>query len=194
MLYEYNLISGLTKKESEFILNNINKIKTIKEGLELLLTAPRITKNRKQIIQDMIYSLVNPPYSLEDTAEWLADSEDSLLGCSITCSKIDMYDISMTNMNCREFKTSHIKENIIIGGEIDFISVTKTKNGKNPGAEMAFVTLTDSYGSIDSVVFFPEKYKEYKNLLFPNNVIIVKGNKSKSGDGLIVEKAYIAKT
>ena len=194
MLYEYNLISGLTKKESEFILNNINKIKTIKEGLELLLTAPRITKNRKQIIQDMIYSLVNPPYSLEDTAEWLADSEDSLLGCAITCSKIDMYDISMTNMNCREFKTSHIKENIIIGGEIDFISVTKTKNGKNPGAEMAFVTLTDSYGSIDSVVFFPEKYKEYKNLLFPNNVIIVKGNKSKSGDGLIVEKAYIAKT
>ena len=59
---------------------------------------------------------------------------------------------------------------------------------------MAFVTLTDSYGSVDSVVFFPEKYKEYKNLLFPNNIIIVKGNKSKTGDGLVVEKAYIART
>jgi hypothetical protein len=43
-------------------------------------------------------------------------------------------------------------------------------------------------------VFFPEKYKEYKNLLFVGNIIIVKGNKSKNGDGLIVEKAYVAKT
>ena len=194
MLYEYNLITGLTKKESEHIVNRLDQIKTIKQGLELLLTLPRITKNRKKIIEDLIYSSVYPPYSLEDTAEWLADAEDSLLGCAITCSKIDMYDISMTNINCKEIKNTHLKDNLILGGEVDFISVTKTKSGKNPGAEMAFVTLTDSYGSVDSIVFFPEKYKEYKNLLFPNNIIIVKGNKSKSGDGIIVEKAYIAKT
>jgi DNA polymerase-3 subunit alpha len=194
MLYEYNLITGLTKKESEHIVNRLDQIKSIKQGLELLLTLPRITKNRKKIIEDLIYSSVHPPHSLEDTAEWLADAEDSLLGCAITCSKIDMYDISMTNINCKEIKNTHLKDNLILGGEVDFISVTKTKSGKNPGLEMAFVTLTDSYGSVDSVVFFPEKYKEYKNLLFPNNIIIVKGNKSKSGDGLIVEKAYIAKT
>ena len=194
MLYEYNLISGLTKKESEHIVNRLSEIKTIKQGLEILLTVPRVTKNRKKVIEDLIYSSVNPPYSLEDSAEWLADSEDSLLGCAITCSKIDMYDISMTNINCREFKNTTLTENLILGGEIDFINVTKTKSGKNPGQEMAFVTLTDSFGSIDSVVFFPEKYKEFKNLLFPNNIIIVKGNKSKSGDGLIVDKAYVAKT
>lgn len=194
MLYQYNLISGLTKKESEHIINRLSEIKNIKQGLELLSTIPRITKNRKQVIQDLIYSSVNPPHSLEDSAEWIADAEDSLLGCAITCSKIDMYDISMTNINCREFKNTTLKENLILGGEIDFINVTKTKSGKNPGQEMAFVTLTDSYGSVDSVVFFPEKYKEYKNLLFPNNIIIVKGNKSKTGDGLVVEKAYIART
>jgi DNA polymerase III alpha subunit len=59
---------------------------------------------------------------------------------------------------------------------------------------MAFVTMTDSTGTIDSIVFFPEKYKEYKNLLFQGNIIIVKGGKSKNGDGLIVEKAYVART
>ena len=59
---------------------------------------------------------------------------------------------------------------------------------------MAFVTMTDTTGSIDSIVFFPEKYSEYKNLLFVGNIIIVKGSKSKSGDGLIVDKAYVART
>jgi len=194
MLYEYNLISGLTKKEAEHITSYIGSIKDIKQGLELLLTMPRVSQKRKQVIQDLINSYVNPPHSLEDSPEWLADSEDSLLGCSITCSKIDMYDISMTNINCRELKNTTQKDNLILAGEIDFINVTKTKSGKKPGAEMAFVTLTDSFGSVDSIVFFPEKYTEYKNLLFPNNIIIVKGNKSKNGDGLIVEKAYIAKT
>ena len=194
MLYEYNLVTGLTKKELEHITNVSHSIKNLKQGLEFLLTMPRINVKRKAVIMDLINSYINPPHSLEDSAEWLADCEDTLLGCAITCSKIDMYDISMTNINCREFKNTTARENLILGGEIDFINVTKTKNGKNPGAEMAFVTLTDSYGSVDSIVFFPEQYKEYKNILFPNNIIIVKGNKSKSGDGLIVEKAYIAKT
>lgn len=194
MLFEYNLISGLTKKEIEHIINNLSNISSLKMGLEMLLTMPRVNKNRKASIQDMIYSLLNPPYSLDDSAEWIADSEDNLLGCSITCSKIDMYDISMTNITCKELKTTVLKDNLILGGEIDFINVTKTKSGKTVGAEMAFVTMSDTTGSVDSIVFFPEKYKEYKNLLFTGNIIIVKGNKSKTGDGLIVEKAYVART
>jgi DNA polymerase-3 subunit alpha len=194
MLFEYNILSALTKKEIEHILNNRHQIKSTKEALELLFTVPRINKNRKKIIEDFLHSYMFPPYSLDDTAEWLADSEDALLGCSITCSKIDMYDISMTNITCRELKNTTTKDGLILGGEIDFINVTKTKSGKNPGQEMAFVTMTDTTGSIDSIVFFPEKYKEYKNMLFPGNIIIVKGTKSKNADGMIVEKAYIART
>ena len=194
MLFEYNLISGLTKKEIEHITNNLKHFQTLKQALEYLLTVGKINKNRKKNIEDMLYSLSSPPYSLEDTAEWLADSEDTLLGCSITCSKLDMYDISMTNITCKELKTTLTRENLILGGEIDFINITKTKTGKTKGAEMAFVTMTDTTGTIDSIVFFPEKYKEYKNLLFTGNIVIVKGTKSKNGDGLIVEKAYVART
>ena len=194
MLFEYTLVNSLTQKETDYILERLDSIKNIKQGLELLLTAPRINKNRKSVIEDLIYSSVNPPNSLDDSPEWISDTEDSLLGCSITCSKIDMYDISMTNTNCKEFKSTTAQENIIIGGEIDAINVTKTKTGKNPGLEMAFVTLIDSFGSIDSVIFFPEKYKEYKNILFANNIVILKGSKSKNRDSLIVEKAYIPKT
>lgn len=194
MLFEYNIISTLTKKELENICNNLKSFESLKQALEFLLTLSRVNKNRKKTLDDLIYSITFPPYSLEDSPEWIADSEDALLGCSITCSKLDMYDISMTNITCREVKNTTSKENLILGGEVDNINVTKTKTGKNPGQEMGFVTMIDSTGCVDSIIFFPEQYKAYKNLLFVGNIIIVKGNKTKTGDGIIVEKAYVAKT
>jgi DNA polymerase-3 subunit alpha len=195
MLFELSIVSQLTKKELDFLTNSItDDKKSLKNYLDTILTKSKLNKNRQKIITDLIYMSDNPPYSLEDSPEWIADVEDMNLGCSITCSKVDMYDISMTNINCKDLKNTTIIENLILGGEIDYLSITKTKTGQNPGQEMAFITLTDGTGIAESVVFFPEKYKEYKNILFTGNVIIVKGKKTKSRDGLIVEKAYIPKT
>jgi DNA polymerase III alpha subunit len=193
MLFEYSLISDLTKKECEFIINNMSCCGNLYECLYKLLHEHKLTTRRKPIISGLIDSLSNPPYSLEDSPEWISDSEDEILGCSMTCSKVDMYDISMTNCNCKDFKNTRAND-IIICGEIASISVTKTKSGKNPGSEMAFISLSDSYGLIDSVIFFPEAYKQYRNILFDNNIIIIKGKKSKSGDSFIVEKAFIPRT
>ena len=190
MLFEYSLISDLTKKECEFIVNNMSSCGNLYECLYKLLHEHKLTTRRKPIISGLIDSLSNPPYSLEDSPEWISDSEDEILGCSMTCSKVDMYYISMTNCNCKDFKNTRAND-IIICGEIASISVTKTKSGKNPGSEMAFVSLSDSYGLIDSVIFFPEAYKQYRNVLFDNNIIIIKGKKSNSGDSFIVEKAFI---
>jgi len=100
----------------------------------------------------------------------------------------------MTNSTCKSFKNNELQKNIIVGGEISYINVTKIKNGKNKGAEMAFVNMCDQTGCIDTVIFFNEEYRKYKTILFEGNVIIVVGSRSKTGDGLIVEKAYIAKT
>jgi DNA polymerase III alpha subunit len=194
MLFELNIASKLTTKELSYINDSKLKFKHLNDALKYVLDYGKINKNRKKIIEDLLILIKHPPYSLEDTPEWIADSEDRTLGCSITCSKIDMYDISMTNTTCRDFKNGTKKDNIIIGGEIDYINVTKTKTGKNKGAEMCFVNLIDQTGSLDNVIFFPEQYKKYKNLLFSGNIVILVGNKSKAGDGLIVEKAYIAKT
>ena len=98
----------------------------------------------------------------------------------------------MCNTTCKDFKNGDRKDNIILGGEIDYIGIVKTKQGKNPGSHMAFVTMKDSTGSLDSVIFFPDQYREYKNALFEGNIVIVKGNKSRT-DGLIVEKMFLAK-
>jgi DNA polymerase-3 subunit alpha len=195
MLFELNIVSQLTKKELEFLTQHLQSDENcLKTYLVELLNKHKLNKNRQKIIGDLINLINNPPYSLEDSPEWIADIEDMNLGCSITCSKVDMYDISMTNITCKDLKNTIITENLILGGEIDYLSVTKTKTGQNPGQEMAFVTLSDGTGVTDSVVFFPERYKEYKNILFSGNVIIVKGKKTKNRDGLIVEKAYIPKT
>ena len=194
MLFELSLINELTKKETGHILSNIYNYTNFLECINGLILVGKPNKNRLIIIQNLIKTYQKPPYSLEDNPEWIADTEEEILGCSITCSKVDMYDISMTNTTCKEFKTSLSKDNIILCGEVDNISVTKTKSGKNPGLEMAFVTLTDSSGVLDSVVFFPDQYRNYRNILFQNNVIIIKGNRSKTGDSLVVEKAYIARS
>lgn len=192
MLFEFDIASELTQKEISMV-DSMNP-KDLASSLSYLLNAPKVNKKRKQSILNLNNMLHNPPYNLNDSPEWISDIEEEILGCSITCSKVDMYDVSMTNINCREFKTSNITNNLIVCGEIENISVTKTKTGKNPGLEMAFVTIADGFGSIDSIIFFPEQYRQYRNLLFDNNVVVICGNRSKNKDSLIVEKAYIAKT
>ena len=102
-----------------------------------------------------------------------------------------MYDISMTNCNCKDFKNGFAAENILLAGEIDSINVVKTKTGAAKGSEMAFVSLNDSTGSLDSVVCFPQEYKTYKHILFDGNIVIFKGKRSKNKDGLIVEKIFL---
>ena len=56
---------------------------------------------------------------------------------------------------------------------------------------MAFITIEDQYGTLDTVVFFPEAFSQYKTHLFIDNILVFVGNKSKSKDGLIVEKCFI---
>jgi len=193
MIFDFETISQLTSKELEHLLSIIkaNTELDILSSIRLLLASGKISKKRIPTVSALIDSLINPPYSLIDKIEWLSDSEDALLGTSITCSKLDTYDITMTNTNCRQLKNSDLYKNIIIAGEVTNINVIKTKKGKNPGLEMAFVSIEDQFGSIDSIILFPEQYQKYKHHLFNTNILIFIGNKTKTGDGLVVEKCFI---
>jgi DNA polymerase-3 subunit alpha len=191
ILFHYEILSSLTKKELELFdaLIADKPTASIKPMLAALLNE-KITKKRIEPISNLIRSLENPPYSLTDKIEWLSDSENSLLGVAISCSKLDSYDISMTNTNCKEFKTTLLSEKIILAGEVSNVNIIKTKKGKNPGQEMAFVSVEDAYGLLDSIIFFPEQLETYKHHLFQGNVLIFIGNKTKTKDGLVVEKCF----
>lgn len=190
MLFEYNIVGDLTKKEIEKCIKYLscNSLKKILDSLLL----DKITSRRKDIIINHIRSLEKPPFDLGDSIEWISDQEYELLGYSISCSRIDMYNISNTNCTCGEFHKSHLNE-MTIAGEIEGINVVKTKSGKNKGSNMAFVSMSDNTGIIDSVIIFPEAYRTYQNILFDNNIVIIKGSKSKEKDSFIAEKIYIPK-
>ena len=190
MLFEYEIMSELTSKEIEYLRSiDVSQFNTL-QLMNILVKKPKLTQNRKNILQGLISSLIKPPFSLDDKIEWVCDNESNLLGINLTYSKVDSYDISMTNTTCKEFKDSD-RKNIIVAGEIDNVNVIKIKNGKNKGNEMAFVSITDSTGYIDSVIFFTEQLSLYRNQLFDGNILIFKGAKSFKKSDLIVEKCYV---
>lgn len=193
MLFDFELCGSLTQKEMEYLLTIIsdNKI-SLKDCFNFLISHPKINKNRKLAIQGLLQTYINPPYSLVDKIEWLADNEAAFLGTAISCSKLDSYDITMTNTNCKDFKNdNNSKQKILLAGEITYLNIIKTKTGKTPGQEMAFLTIEDQTGSLDSVIFFPETYQKYKHYLFEENILVFAGSKAKSKDGLVVEKCFV---
>lgn len=192
MLFEYGIASNLTKNEILKCHGHVHKESTLKNILKKILPE-KISSKRQNIINNYITSIEKPPFDLSDSIEWLSDKEYELLGYSISCSKIDMYDISHTNCTCSEF-TNFTSKDIMIAGEIEDISIVKTKTGKNKGSDMAFLTLVDGSGVLDSVVVFPETYRTYQNILYNNNIVIIKGIKSKEKDSLIVDKIFVPQT
>lgn len=187
MLFEYDIISELTSRELELLNDNDSLGSSLKE---LLANNKKINIKRRASIENLINLYYHPPYSLTDKIEWLSDTENGLLGVSVSCFKIDSYDISMTNCDCKAFKNTNLSKNIIIAGEISGINFVKTKNGKFAGSDMAFVTIEDQFASLDSVIVFPEQLSKYRNYIFEGNVLIFIGNKSAKKDSFVVEKCF----
>ena len=113
-----------------------------------------------------------------------------MLGASITCSKTDSYDSSYSNTDCGGLEKFNKNKQFYIVAEIDSCNVIKTKRGKNPGQEMCFIKLTDSYGSVDCVVF-PDTYQEYGEMLSPGRVLMFNGQTSKKDNTPIIKKCFV---
>jgi DNA polymerase-3 subunit alpha len=190
MLHEFIMLSGLTTKE----LDMFNKITVSSKDntvniLKRMVNECKISKPRKQKILGIIDQLINPPYSLEDTPEWISDNERELLGASITCSKTDSYDSSYANADCGSLNNFNHNKQFFVIAEIDCVNVIKTKRGKNPGQDMCFIKLSDSYGSVDCVIF-PEEYNEFKDILESGRVLMFNGQKSKKDNTPVIKKCF----
>jgi DNA polymerase III alpha subunit len=112
------------------------------------------------------------------------------LGASKTCTKTDSYDSSYANTDCGGLKDFSTNKQFFIVAEIDGCNVIKTKRGKNPGQEMCFLKISDSYGSADCVVF-PDEYSEFKTLLTTGRVLMFNGQKSKKDQTPVIKKCFI---
>lgn len=192
MLYEFNLVCELTKKESENSIKIINanpKLEMV-DVIRQLISTTKISKNRQQKVLSIVNQLSEPPYSLDDNPEWISDNERELLGAPITCTKSDSYDSSYANTDCKDIKNFPSNKQFFVIAEIDSVNVIVTKKGKNPGQEMCFLQLSDSYGSVDCVVF-PEDFSNNRELLEPGRVLMFSGQKSIKDNSAIVKKCFV---
>jgi DNA polymerase-3 subunit alpha len=171
ILFYLDNIRNLSQREKDILLKMDNiKSLPLDQALEKLL--PEVNKNRKQNIQSMISSIKSPPYSLDDSYDWIANIEKNHLGISITCSIVDSRDLDAANTDCQSINRNRIfNKSIIVGAEIEEISVVKTKTGANPGKEMAFVKISDGTGLCDIIVF-PKEFDSYRELLYQNNNVM----------------------
>ena len=55
---------------------------------------------------------------------------------------------------------------------------------------MAFLTIEDESGILDSVVLFPRVKEKYKYILYEGNNLVFCGSVSKKDDSLIVDKIH----
>lgn len=188
ILFFLDIISNLSAREKELIITKLDMSLKLSDLLMSLI--PMVSQKRKDIISSLILAIDKPAYSLDDNYEWIASVEKQYLGVPITCSIIDGRDLEAANTDCRSLnKSSVFGQMIIVGAEIDDINIIKTKRGKNPGQEMAFIKISDGTGSCD-LVAFPKELETHRTLLYKDNTVMFSLEQSKKKDSFIVKKCW----
>lgn len=192
MLYEFDSWKQLSAREQSAIVENQEdksvKSESLAEAISVLIKNTKINSRRIETVVNIQNSLKNPFYDLSDHAVSIATHENKFLGCSLTCSKVD--DTQIATDYCQDVAKGLTKKKISLAVVINYVRVVKTRNGKTPGQEMAFLSVEDSSGGLDSVTVFPEAYQEHKNILLEENTVMLMCEPSKKEKGsVIVSKA-----
>ena len=195
MLYEFDSWKRLTERERKTIVSNYKSgdpsvfSKDLSEAIGHLIEGRglKINARRMETVKDIKESLDNPFYDVNDNALTVAIDEEKFLASPLTCSKVDGLDIVNSTNMCQDVQKGMITGKAILAVEIARIKIVKTKNGKTPGQEMAFLSVEDGSGDLEDVVVFPEGYKENKDVLIEGNTVLLHGEVSKGS--FIVNKA-----
>lgn len=194
MIYEYNLFRNLSAKEREYCGIIAHYHDNLYDLIGGILSLPKEigrkpNARRAPKVQEIRSQLRNVAYSLTDTEDWIIRQEKQLLGTALTFSKIDTCDTTNANTTCREFYDGKAG-NMLLAAEITRINEYTVKRGPNEGKPMAYLTLEDSTGSIDAVIF-SEAYAAYHHLLYEENTIIGSGIRGRDGQ-FIINKVFQA--
>lgn len=205
MIFEYEKYSLLTDKEQAWLKQNLyGKKESFSEMLREAIRLQEIeiakkkpvkenkcfaNKNRVTKAKGILEMLERPPRSLDDTLDWIARVEESRLGTSITATIVDgCKGAEQANCSLIDFiKHRETGSGIFIACQVESVKTHIARNNE----EMAFVTLTDGEVSLDSVIF-ADSWAEIKRggLCYDGNTIMVSGDRSNRGGGLIVKKIW----
>lgn len=190
MLFDHDICLKLTKKEVDWVVNNLdlNKFNALLEVFDKILEGEIgknraiSTKNRKNIIKGLHYAIVNPPFNCKyNSIRRIVSLEKSYLGVPISYHKVDEASKEIADTTIEEFidgKSGTMKMIVEINKVKEYIP---KKSGKN----MAFLTIEDTSGQTDAVVF-NELWEKQKNILFEGNTILIIGKRSDRNSLLVL--------
>lgn len=178
MLYEYEVFKELTDKEASFVINNLDPTQDLAWHFRELINKYKITAARLKKVIGHLQCLESPPYSLSDTGISTSNYERQYMGISITSDEL-MGDImgSLVTCTCEDIRSGAVRGSQTILGTITNVKeITIKKEGsKMFGQKMCFCSVQDSTGELNSVVVFPELYKDNKATLSQDNFVLFAG-------------------
>jgi DNA polymerase III alpha subunit len=196
-LYDYEIYRTLTKSEQTWILDNYStkKWKTFIDCLQDLAPTKKegggtSKADRKQVVENEIQLLTNPPYDLEDDPSWIIDQEIKYLGCPITMTRVETSDTSAANTTCREIINGKRGKDMCIVANVQRVSDYTITKGESKGQVMSFLNIEDDTCMLDGVIIFPKVKEKYKYILYEGNNLIFCGSVSEKDTSFIVEKIH----
>ena len=147
MLDEFDTWEKLTAKEQDWVCDHIDEWDTLADAMKKLAPKKKdgggtFNEARSQTVKDLVLHLENPAYSLDDTPNWVAQTEQQYFGVPITYSKVDSCDTSSANATCKEFIDGG-RKSAALAVSINAVRNYKIKRGKMKGEDMAFLEVED---------------------------------------------------
>lgn len=192
-LHELNILCELTAKgQIKWVMDNCGSFTTLKEVL-IAMNRPKKEGGGLHSLKDvpkiegLIFTLDNPGYSLEDNPEWIASSEEEILGIALSASLLDSVSTTMANTTCKDITCGKASHNMLIKCQIDKAEERLIKNGKNKGKKFFRLDISDETGILSGCMVWPETYEKYGHLTKERNTIVAKVYKNQRGDTIITD-------
>ena len=193
-IHEYNEWRKLTVKEKDWIKQNCVSSQNILQSIrQMCKLREKLSISRKRKVEDIIKNLENPSFSMEDTAHFIANHEQELLGVPLTCSKLDACNNDISpDSTCKELLDGK-PGNFLIKVEITGVNEYIIKSGKMKGQKMLFLQIEDETGSLDSVVVFPSVIEGNEPILINGSTVLLGGKRDNryNKDSFIVENVTL---
>lgn len=170
LLTIFETFNELTVKEVKWCVEHIVDYpdhRDIPKLLELCMTECCTTK-RKETVRSLATIFKSDVF---DHFAWIENEEVDKLGIAMTATAVDAKEGNAYNtcLECsQEFSLNTVKHISVV---IDKVMPTTTKKGKNPGQQMARISVHDTTGAIENLPIFPDLFLEVSSLLIKRNTV-----------------------
>lgn len=170
-LFHLEKFRSLTKTTQEWCTKNYHG--DLISVLEKAMTAEKVFKTEKirKKTEEILDSLRNPPYNLDDDPSFNMRHERELLGICLSVDVKDVVDSSICNTNIQVAKTSPF-QHMIIPCIIQSARYFKIKTGQNKGKDMCSLVFADDFGQVDAVIW-SDTLEDCEPMIFEGNTVIV---------------------